>query len=122
MDVERFRRNSGKGEMVDINGDKFYFKPLPLSDLPDLMIANDLQGKDGLSKEESKQLFNVIQNYVDYCFPELEKESELRDSFIRENIMLIMEKMMKLSMPKFGDVSETQKSAIEKLKQDVSKK
>jgi hypothetical protein len=120
MDVERFRRNSGQGEMVDINGDKFYFKPMPLDMLPEFMSFDSLQNKDVMSKEEQKTFFDIIKRYIQYCFPELKDNPELCDGFIRENTMIIMEKMMILSMPKVGgEVSEQVKSQIAKIKSNV---
>ena len=126
MDIERFRRNSGQGEHVKIGNDMFYFKPLPLSKLPELMEFSELQDKQDktkstLSSEESRRMFEILKEYTIHCFPELKEDNELCDNFLRENIMVIMEKMMILSMPKLGgNISETTKSAIEKMKADVT--
>ena len=127
MDVERFRRNSGQGEMIDINGEKFYFKPMPLSQLPNLMEFGRITQEEGekalMKRENAETLFNILKDYVQYCFPELRKEDEICDGFILNNMQTIQETMIKLSMPKMGgEVSETTKSAIEKIKQDVKQK
>ena len=125
MDVERFRRNSGQGEKVEIGGEMFYFKPMPLSQLPGLMDFGRItqeQGEQSLMKEENAaRLFTIIKEYVTYCFPELIKEEEICDGFIINNMAVIQETMIKLSMPKLGgEVSETTKSAIDKIKQDLA--
>lgn len=127
MDIERFRRNSGQGEIVDINGEKFYFKPMPLSQLPGLMDFGRITQEEGeksiMKKENAELLFNIIKDYVQYCFPELKKEDDVCDGFIINNMQIIQETMIKLSMPKLGgEVSESTKSAIDKLKGDVTKK
>ena len=124
MDLERFRRNSGQGEQVDINGEKFYFKPMPLSQLPGLMDFGRITQEQGekalMRKDNAERLFQILSNYVSYCFPELKDDEEVLDGFIINNMQVIQETMIKLSMPKLsGNLDDSKKSAIAKMKNDI---
>ena len=126
MDIERFRRNSGQGEAIVIGGESFYFKPMPLSQLPNLMdfgrITQEQGEKSIMQEDNASRLFGILKDYVVFCFPELKDNVEVRDGFILNNMSQIQEIMIRLSMPKMsGQVTEEQQSAIDKIKQDVSK-
>lgn len=127
MDIERFRRNSGQGETIIINGEGFYFKPMPLSQLPNLMDFGRITQEQGekaiMQKDNADRLFNIMKDYVKYCFPELKENNEVCDGFILNNMSEIQEIMIKLSMPKVsGDIPESTKSAIDKIKNDIKQK
>lgn len=125
-DIEKFRRIGGLGETIEIGTEKFYFKPLPLKHLPELMDFSRITQEEGdkalMKKENATRLFNIMQTFVLHSYPALGEEQDLLDNFILNNMAQLQEVLIKTSTPKSGgDLSDKQKTALEALKDAQNK-
>ena len=119
-DIEKFRRVGGLGETIQIGDEKFYFKPLPLKHLPELMdfsrITQDEGDKALMKKENAMRLFDIMKAFVTHSYPDLANEEDVLDGFILNNMSQLQEVLIKTSTPKTSGLSENQSKMIEEMK------
>ena len=118
-DIEKFRRVGGMGETITIGNEKFYFKPLPLKHLPELMDFSRISQDEGalMIKENASRLFEIMKAFVTHSYPDLAKEEDVLDGFILNNMSQLQEVLIKTSTPKTSQsLSENQSKMIEEMK------
>jgi len=82
----KFENHLGKPVEVEINGDKFEFKPLTVAETRKLMLASLLMERSNNEKDLDKAtslLFEIVDSVVKRSYPEV--SNQYRDSFIASN-------------------------------------
>lgn len=120
-DIEKFRRHIGAGKTVQIGEDSFYFKPLTVRQLPDLLEVVGIMQKgeqELFKKENAQKLFSLLKEFVRNSYPTLEEE--VLDEFVSANMMLLQETMVEVNSMTSSNVSESQKQKIKELKEKAN--